>query len=74
MCGTTFLLGDLEPAYLNGKLVEGKLTVYRGEPEEYPTRISLEAYNFWMQNFDERRQAGEDVKPDCPLARDPLDW
>lgn len=65
-----FTVGDLEPAYLKGKLVEGKLTVYRNEPEEYPTRISLEAYNFWLRYFEERRQAGETITPESPLLRD----
>jgi hypothetical protein len=61
---------DLEPCFIDGKLVCAKLTVYRGEPEEYQTRISLEAYNELKSYLDLRRESGERITPETPLIRD----
>lgn len=61
---------DLEPAKIEGKIAAGKLTVYRGEPEEYETRISLEAYNALTEYLEARKQLGEKLTGDSPLIRD----
>jgi hypothetical protein len=61
---------DVEPVYLNGKLVCGKIIVYWDTPEEYTTRISLEAYNALMKYIEFRKQAGENITPESPLMRD----
>src|SRR5579863_3213369 len=65
-----FTVKDLEPCVINDKIVCGKLTVYRDEPEEYKTRCSLEAYNNFQEYLNIRKQLGEDVGPDSPLVRD----
>lgn len=62
-------VGDLEPALVNEKTVCGKLTVYRDEPEEYQTRISLEAFNSLNEYLDFRKSSGEKVGPTSPLIR-----
>jgi len=67
-------VGDLEPVYLDGKLVCGKLTVYRDEPEQYSTRVSLECYNFWLDYFRQRRRAKEPITADSPMLRDNWIW
>jgi hypothetical protein len=61
---------DLEACFIDGKVVCGKLTVYRGEPEEYQTRISLEAFNALNEYLDFRKQNGEKINAESPLIRD----
>lgn|SRR5487761_1245921 len=47
----------------------GKLTVYRGEPEEYETFVTDECMNVFRQYLELRKQAGEILGPDSPLVR-----
>ncbi len=61
---------DLGSAKIEGKTVAGMLTVYRGEGEEYKTRISLEAFNALTEYLEARRQLGEKLTNDSPLIRD----
>lgn len=61
---------DLAPVFIDGKVVCGKLTVYRGENEEYETFVSLEAYNALNEYLDFRKQNKEKVGPQSPLIRD----
>lgn len=54
----------------NGMLKLGKLVVYRGEPEEYFSFISPEAWDAWLKYRKDRESVGEELKPDSPLIRD----
>jgi integrase len=51
----------------------GILTVYRGEPEEYITFVSMECIGDYRKYLEERRIAGETITPDSPLVRQRLD-
>src|SRR5579863_651920 len=62
--------GHLEPVYRDRQLVAAKLLVYAGEPEEYITFITPEAYGKLEEYIRFRQQHGEKVTKDSPLARD----
>jgi hypothetical protein len=61
---------DVQPMERAGQLVAAKLTVYRGEPEEYYTFITPEAYAKLQQYMELRASHGERIGKDSPLARD----
>ena len=61
---------DGEPVERGGKAVAAKVVVYRGEPEQYFTYITPEAYSLLTEYVDFRRTHGEAVAPDAPLIRD----
>jgi integrase len=63
--------GHVEPLYeQDNKLVAAKLTVYAGEPEEYVTFITPEAYQRLTEYVKFREEHGEKVTKESPLARD----
>jgi integrase len=62
--------GHVQPIKTDAKVVAAKLTVYAGEPEEYVTFITPEAYERLEQYIRFREQHGEKVTKDSPLARD----
>ena len=62
---------DVEPVKF-GKYEFAKLTVYRGENEEYYTFVTPECYKYLQEYRALREQAGEKVDPNSPLIRD--DW
>ena len=53
----------------SGKLLVAKLLVYAGEPEEYSTFVSAQAFNGLKKYMDFRVAYGEVIKPDSPLIR-----
>jgi integrase len=53
---------DVEEVEADGKKF-AKLTIYRGEPEEYTTFITPECYGFWLQYKEGREGIGEKVTP-----------
>lgn len=55
------------------KAVAAKLTVYRGEPEQYMTFITPECYEALIEYKGRRESIGEVIKPDSPLIRDNWD-
>ena len=64
---------DYSPIEKDGKLVAGKLIVYRGEPEMHTVFITPEAV-FALQKYLEFRQTNsEDIKPTSPLFQDKFD-
>lgn len=59
-------VGDVE----NLRTGIAKLTIYRGEPEEYFTFISREAAQALKEYLSARERIGERIAPDSPLIRD----
>jgi integrase len=55
------------------KVVAAKLTVYRGEPEQYSSFITPECYKALLEYKSRREAIGEVIKPDSPLIRDNWD-
>jgi len=58
---------DAEPVEQDGKLVCAKLKVYAGEPEEYTTFLTPEAYSALKAYLEFRKMNGEEVEPDSTL-------
>jgi hypothetical protein len=54
------------------KIIAAKLLVYAGEPEEYYTFMTPEAYNELKKYMDFRKSMGEKIDGDSPLIRDKL--
>jgi hypothetical protein len=63
-------IGDVE--FLDDGI--SKLTIYRGEPEQYSTFITPEATTAIRDYLEMRRRAGEEIKDDSPLVRDKWDF
>jgi len=62
---------DVEPVKSDGYEF-AKLTIYRGENEEYYTFVTPECYKYLLDYRALREQAGEKVSGESPLIRD--DW
>ena len=60
---------DVEPVKV-GDQEFAKLTIYRGEPEQYTTFITPEAYRSLLEYRKRREEVGETIRPDSPLIRD----
>lgn len=60
----------LQPVERDGAVVAARLAVYQGEPEEYVTFLTPEAYRSVQNYLDYRRSAGETIGPDSSLIRD----
>ena len=58
---------------LGWRFLCAKVTIYRGEPEEYYTFISPEAFNSLLKYKDLRETHGEVITPSSPLIRDKWD-
>jgi len=54
----------------NVEIEFGRLVVYSGEPEEYVTFISPEAWKAWLQYKADREAVGEIMTFNSPLVRD----
>jgi len=65
--------GDIKPIDKDSKIVAAKITVYRGEPQEYYTFITSEAYNALKEYVDFRKSHGETIKEISPVLRDEFD-
>lgn len=63
-------IGNIQPVERDGETVAAKLTVYEGEPEQYFTFITPEAYNSLERYLDFRESHGEQLTPSSPLMRD----
>ena len=62
--------GHIQPMSIDGKVVAAKMNVYAGEPEEYPTFITTEAYYAIKEWMDLRAEQGEKVSPSSWVMRD----
>jgi hypothetical protein len=60
----------VEPIKKEGKIAAAKLRVYAGDPEEYYTFITPEAYRKLEQYMQLRTSHGEKITKDSALARD----
>jgi hypothetical protein len=61
---------DVEPVERDGRVAAARVTIYRGEPEQYFTYVTPEAWAVCRQYLEYRRAHGEDVLPSAPLIRD----
>ncbi|MBS7644132.1 site-specific integrase [Candidatus Bathyarchaeota archaeon] len=61
--------GHVEPIKCEGNVVAAKLRVYAGDPEEYFTFITPEAYEKLQKYMELRAAHGEKINKDSPLAR-----
>ena len=61
---------DVEPVMRGDALVAGRVTVYRGEPEQYVCFVTPEAYQLHSEYMGYRRVHGEEVLDGAPLIRD----
>ncbi len=62
--------GDFEPIIEAGQAVAARVTVYRGDPEEYRTYVSPECCNYLVEYKQRRAEIGEVITRDSPLFRD----
>ena len=60
---------DFEPIKRDGVIVACKVTIYRGEPEEYFTFVSSETWDRLQAYLDLRKKFGEQVTGDSPVIR-----
>ncbi|MFZ0184381.1 MAG: hypothetical protein WAL88_06050 [Nitrosotalea sp.] len=65
--------GDITPIDKNGKIVSAKIIVYRGEPEEYFSFITPEAYHSIKEYLDFRSSHGETISAKTWILRDAFD-
>ena len=65
--------GDVEPIEREGKVAAARLTVYRGEPEEYQAFVTPECYQSLVEYRRRREAIGEAVAGGSPLIRDNWD-
>ena len=65
--------GEITPIEKNGKIVAAKIIVYRGEPEEYASFITPEAYNSLKEYIDFRISHHEIINEKSPVLRDEFD-
>jgi integrase len=66
-------VGDYTKIKVEEKIVAGRLVVYSGDPEQYTTFISPEAYHALDKYLDFRREHGEEITKSSPLFRDKFD-
>lgn len=60
----------IKPIERDGKVIAAKMTVYAGDPEEYFTFITPEAYHALSSWMKFRRDSGEDTTPNSWVMRD----
>jgi hypothetical protein len=78
MCSSGIRLGawdylkwkHVTPIEQEGKIVAARLLVYAGDPEQYVTFISAEAYSELKKWMDFRIESGENITGDSWLMRD----
>ena len=57
---------DIQEAELEGRKL-AKVTIYRGEPEEYDTFVSPECYEYLTKYREVREKVGEVIAPSSPV-------
>lgn len=61
--------GHIEPIYRGGRLVAARMTVYAGDPEQYTTFMTPEAFNALKEWMEFREQHGEKITTDSWVMR-----
>lgn len=61
--------GHIRPIERDGNIVAAKVIVYAGDPEEYFTFITFEAYNELEKWIEYRKEAGEEINDKSWLKR-----
>ncbi|MCH8022856.1 MAG: site-specific integrase, partial [Thaumarchaeota archaeon] len=62
--------GHIKPILRKEKIVAAKLTVYAGDPEEYISFMTPEAYSLLQQYIQLRESHGEKIDGSSPVIRD----
>ena len=62
--------GHISPQERNGKIVCALVEIYKDTPDQYPTLITVEAYNALKEWMDFRERSGEIISPDSWVMRD----
>ncbi len=62
--------GHIEPIIKDGRLIAAKIRVYAGDPDEYYSFITPEAYNALEFYMGFREMHGESISKSSPLLRD----
>ena len=68
-----FKIQDYSAIEREGKIVAGRLVVYRGEDEEHTVFITPEAVHSLTKYIQFRKDHGEEIFPNSPLFRDKFD-
>jgi integrase len=63
-------VGNIFPVNRDGNIITAKIVVYEGEPEEYVTFVTPEAYEAIQRYLQFRELHGEKITPSSPLMRD----
>jgi integrase len=69
----TLTWGDVQPVLDGSEVVAAKLTVYRGDAEEYQALMTPECYASLLEYKERRMAIGEQITPSSPLFRDNWD-
>ncbi|MDA4127325.1 MAG: site-specific integrase [Thaumarchaeota archaeon] len=69
----SFTWQDIEAITREGKVAAAKLTVYRGDADQYSTFVTPECYRALIEYRARRTAIGEVVAPQSPLIRDMWD-
>lgn len=62
--------GDVSPIEKDGTVIAAKIVIYRGEPEQYETFVSGEAYQEILRYMEYRKNQGERINAKSPVLRD----
>jgi integrase len=69
----TLTWGDVQAVLAGNEVAAAKLTVYRGDAEEYQALMTPECYAALLEYKERRMTIGEQVTPSSPLLRDNWD-
>ena len=62
--------GNILPIERNGKVVAAKIRIYEGDPEQYDSYITSEAFFAIKEWMNYRQDCGENINENSPVVRD----